>query len=56
MYMKFNIVGRPLKNIINLFMFTPAVLLISWQPSSVLSHHQLGDHEPPEHDEYLPEK
>ena len=36
-----------------MFVFTPVVLLISWQPSSELSRHQLGDHEPPEHDEYL---
>lgn len=34
---------------------TPVVLLISWQPSFELSRHQLGDHEPPGHDEYLPE-
>jgi len=55
-YIKFIIVRSPLKNIVNLFIFTPAVLLISWQPSFELSRHQLGDREPPEHGEYLPEK
>ena len=56
MYIISFIVRSPLKNIINLFIFTPVVLLISWQPFSELSHHQLGDHEPLELDEYLREK